>query len=508
MGSSVVSKLPEDWLYAKIDDISVKGEQRKPDEDENFIYVDIGSIDRESKEIKNPQNLIGKDAPSRARKVINSGDVLVSLTRPNLNAVALVNNELDNQIASTGFEVIKPIIVESRYLFALVRSRHFVESISGQVQGALYPAAKSSDVKAYEFPLPPLPEQKQIAAKLDALLAQVDSLKTRLDAIPTLLKRFRQSVLAAAVSGRLTADWRENSVQQIVYESEYELTKTIRKQWHQSRLREFERKKKKPKSDSWKSKCPNPQLERLSMPGWYSFRLEYIAEVFDPNPSHRMPKYVTDGVPFISSENIDGESLDFSIGKQITAEELSKQKERYEVTEFSFAFTRIGTIGKSVRLTLPHEYGISHAMAVVTPYVELINGDYLRLAISCTTVLAQAKDGVQSVGVPDLGIGKMKNFLIPVPPLEEQTQIVQRVETLFAFADQIEQRVKDAQARVNQLTQSILAKAFRGELTAEWRAQHPELISGEHSAEALLARIQAERAALASPRKSKKKRGG
>jgi len=86
---------------------------------------------------------------------------------------------------------------------------------------------------------------------------------------------------------------------------------------------------------------------------------------------------------------------------------------------------------------------------------------------------------------------------------EEQTEIVRRVEQLFAYADQIEQRVKDAQARVNHLTQAILAKAFRGELTADWRAQNPELISGENSAEALLKRIKAERESGKSGKKSK-----
>jgi type I restriction enzyme S subunit len=87
----------------------------------------------------------------------------------------------------------------------------------------------------------------------------------------------------------------------------------------------------------------------------------------------------------------------------------------------------------------------------------------------------------------------LKKYPMRIPPLEEQTEIVRRVEQLFTYADQIEQRVKDAQTRVNHLTQSILAKAFRGELTAEWRAQNPELISGENSAAALLERIRRER---------------
>jgi len=107
---------------------------------------------------------------------------------------------------------------------------------------------------------------------------------------------------------------------------------------------------------------------------------------------------------------------------------------------------------------------------------------------------------------PNLNLNKVREISVFVPPLEEQTEIVCRVEQLFAYADQIEQRVKDAQARVNHLTQSILAKAFRGELTAEWRAQNPELISGENSAAALLARIKAEREATKPKKKAKEKR--
>lgn len=86
-----------------------------------------------------------------------------------------------------------------------------------------------------------------------------------------------------------------------------------------------------------------------------------------------------------------------------------------------------------------------------------------------------------------------------MPPVEEQAEIVRRVHQLFAFADQVEQQVANAQARVNRLTQSILTKAFRGELTAEWRAENPELTSGVNSTEALLERIKAEKAKQQKP---------
>ena len=94
---------------------------------------------------------------------------------------------------------------------------------------------------------------------------------------------------------------------------------------------------------------------------------------------------------------------------------------------------------------------------------------------------------------------------VPFPPLPEQAEIVRRVEQLFAYADTIEKQVNNALARVNNLTQSILAKAFRGELTAQWRAENPELISGENSAAALLEKIKAERVASWGKKASRKK---
>jgi type I restriction enzyme S subunit len=98
-----------------------------------------------------------------------------------------------------------------------------------------------------------------------------------------------------------------------------------------------------------------------------------------------------------------------------------------------------------------------------------------------------------------------KELRVLTPPFKEQAEIVHRVEKLFAFADRIEQKVNAASDRVNNLTQSILVKAFRGELTADWRATNPDLISGDNSAEAWLTKIKAERDALASKKKPKKK---
>ena len=173
-------KLPGGWRWVRLGEVcEEKTGTRDPclQPVDMFCYIDIASVDNNQKRILNTSVLLGKDAPSRARQVINAGDVIVSTTRPNLNAVALVPHELDNQICSTGFCVLRPKKeLERDFLFAYVCSPDFVKNLSDLVKGALYPAVTDKQVKAQVIPLPPLPEQKRIAAIIDEQMAEADKL--------------------------------------------------------------------------------------------------------------------------------------------------------------------------------------------------------------------------------------------------------------------------------------------------------------------------------------------
>ena len=131
-----------------------------------------------------------------------------------------------------------------------------------------------------------------------------------------------------------------------------------------------------------------------------------------------------------------------------------------------------------------------------------VNSKFLTIVLNSDKILSIVRQMTIGSTVPRVNMKDIRSYPIPVPTQNEQTEIVRRVEELFAFADRIEQRANVALGRVNNLTQSILAKAFRGELTTDWRAANPELISGENSAEALLAKIKAEREALKPVKKS------
>jgi type I restriction enzyme S subunit len=174
------------WLRPTIGELCETTTQRDPSmrPDEEFAYIDISSLDKDSKTIVRPSRLLGNDAPSRARKEIKAEDILVSTVRPNLNAVALVPPELDGQIASTGFCVLRARkqVVLPKYCFYWALTETFVNFLVSRSRGASYPAVTDNVVLSCPIPLPPPAEQRRIVHILD----QADRLRRKridLDAI-------------------------------------------------------------------------------------------------------------------------------------------------------------------------------------------------------------------------------------------------------------------------------------------------------------------------------------
>jgi hypothetical protein len=201
--------LPPKWSRTTIGVvIEDKVPQNGPSGDDTFTYVDIGGIENSTKRIVDPKLLSVGEAPSRAKQVLAADDVLVSMTRPNLNAVAKVPAELDGAIGSTGFHVLRTKIIEPSWLYYTVQSNDFVHAMCQVVQGALYPAVRPRDIRSYGLPIPPLNEQRRIVDKIEELFSDLDAGVAALTRAKANLKRYRASVLKAAVEGHLTAAWR------------------------------------------------------------------------------------------------------------------------------------------------------------------------------------------------------------------------------------------------------------------------------------------------------------
>jgi len=184
---------PSGWEISPIGDlVTLRTKQRNPERDpeKRFFYVDVSSVSNTSFRITAPTELPGAEAPSRARKVIQAGDVLFATVRPTLKRVALVPDDLHDQIASTGFIVLRSdaLRLDSRYLYYRLLTDAFTQRMSELERGASYPAVRDSDILNEKIALPPLPEQRKIAGVL-GLVQRAMEQQERLIALVTELKK-------------------------------------------------------------------------------------------------------------------------------------------------------------------------------------------------------------------------------------------------------------------------------------------------------------------------------
>ncbi|NOI31048.1 restriction endonuclease subunit S [Vibrio coralliilyticus] len=349
------------------------------------------------------------------------------------------------------------------------------------------PGLNREDAYEQEVRLPPLTEQKVIADKLDALLAQVATTKERLEHTLETLKQFRQSVLADAVSGKLTEKWRERSLESSNSDLDME------ESFNQDRPKKAEATASHEiVTDSFPKEWGVSTFSKL-----YKF-IDYRGKTPKKSDSGKR-LYTAKNIKmgFVSNEPVEYLSAnDFNTWM---TRGFSKLGDIFFVTEgHTMGCTAINTIGEDIALaqrTLTLQpYG---KLSTKFHYFYMLTGSFQKLVELNAT--GSAARGIKAA--------KFRSLPVPFPAYSEQKEIVHRVESLFASADVTEQQVSQALERVNNLTQSILTKAFRGELTEQWRKDNSELVSGENSAEALLEKIKSERALAKPKRKTRKKVG-
>ena len=386
---------------------------------------------------------------------INNGDLLIAMSGATTGKVGIYSsNTLAYQNQRVGnFKLNSEANGNASYRNYLISN--LTPDILKIAYGGAQPNISGKAIEEMDINLPPLAEQKVIANKLNELLTQVESTKARLDAIPAILKSFRQSLLAAAVSGKLTEEWRGEAS----YEwSEVKLIDVVEKKPRNGRS---------PQGVNYVTQYRNLTLSATTPGKFVDNKFKYVELDIDDS-SHL---WVKNGDILIQR----GNTIDY-----------------------------VGV--SALYLGEDNQYVYPDLMMKCKPSKKVI-GKYLHLALLSEGVRKYFRDNATGTAgnMPKINQKTVSEAPFSLPPLDEQTEIVRRVEELFAFADKVEAQVNAAQLRVNNLTQSILAKAFRGELTADWRAANPSLITGDNSAAALLERIKAEREALALAVKAAKK---
>jgi len=292
-----------------------------------------------------------------------------------------------------------------------------------------------------QLPIPPLNEQKRIADKLDTLLAAVDACRARLDKVPALIKRFRQSVLAAATSGALTEDWREC----LKLEDKKEIFGTT----------------------------------DAGIDTWRTVRLaDVIFEMrngLSPKPSETPP-----GSKILRIGSVRPGRIDFDDHRYLLVSE--KDAIQYQISRGDLLFTRyngtqefVGVCGL-VRDDV-NDYVYPDKLIRVRVNRDLIYPEYLEMVFGAPAIRLQIDEFIKSsAGQKGISGADLKATEFSLPTLQEQREIVQRVETLLTVADKLDRRLAETQKRIGQLTPSILAQAFRGELVEQDPSDEPAIV--------------------------------
>jgi type I restriction enzyme, S subunit len=360
-----------------------------------------------------------------------------------------------------------PSGVPPEYWALYLKSLH----LGQQEKSSAIPGISRSDVYKTEVPIPPMPEQRRIVAKLEKLLDKVNACQRRLAKIPITLKHFRQSVLAAACSGRLTADWREEN-------PKVDPTEVL--------IRE----------DKFKLGVPEDELAELP-DKWAWVPLGNYGQCsrgrFSIRPRND-PTYFGGPHPFIQIGDLPPD------GGWIRSHDQTLNEKGLTVSKkFPKGTVVIAIVGATIGNTgvLAYDMCFTDSMVGIETDNECGNRYVEFFLRSKKPEIRQTS--YSSGGQPNINLEVLNPYPFALPPFSEQKEIVRRVDGLFALADQIEARFLKAKASVDQLTQSVLTKAFRGELVP----QNPN----DEPASVLLERIRAVRTRREMEMKGKQNRG-
>ncbi|MGI2798770.1 restriction endonuclease subunit S [Photobacterium damselae] len=468
-----MSELPKGWSNSTLDKMIphdaiisdgdwVESKDQDPSGSVRLIQLaDIGDGYFRNKS----QRFMNEEAANRLNcSFLEKGDLLVARMPDPLGRACLFPN-----VGQRAVTVVDVCFVRETLLSAVSNKllQHWFNSpyirglISANASGSTRKRITRKKLEKFEFPVPPLAEQKRIVEKLDEVLAQVDTIKARLDGIPALLKRFRQSVLASAVSGKLTEEWRNvnrgQSVDLLISDIE-------------SERKELKLAKQLKPSFGKHEPITYPETTLPNSWSWVCFDQisanENNALKAGPFGSALKKSDCTDsGYRVYGQEQVI--AGDETLVSYYINEDKYTQLEACSVKSGDILISLVGTIGKVLILSDKVEPGIINPRLVKLSLNESIRRQYVKAYLD-SPVAKQFFKGFSHGGTMEiLNLGILRKLPIALPPVDEQKEIVRLVDQYFAFAETIEAQVKKAQARVDNLTQSILAKAFRGELVPQ-----------------------------------------
>ena len=400
------NELPKGWNTMPLKEVVIPTKGKKPKylnelPFENSVpYIDIKALEKD---------VIEQYADIESSKSFSSDDIAIVWDGARCG---WVSKSKEGAIGST-ICALTPINLDPNYLYYFLLQQY--PAINSKGRGVGIPHIDPTFFWNISVPIPSPNEQKQIAEKLDKLFEQIESIKQSTNKIPELLKNFRQQILTYAVTGKLTEEWRKGK-----------------------------------DLEPWKTELAKDCCEKVQSGG-----------------TPKGGKFESVGIPFLKVYNIVDNKIDFETEPQYVAEEIQNSQIKKSITYPGDVIMNIVGPPLNKVAIIPDtysEWNINQAITLFRPK-EYLNNKYLYYFFcegsSVNSVLDKTR-GV--VGQVNISLSQCREFVISIPPMEEQLEIAKRVQTLFDVLDDVERRYNILREKLEKLPQALLRDAFRGEL--------------------------------------------
>ncbi len=424
-GIAWIGEIPEEWEIKKLKYITYCNKntlQENTDAETRINYIDISSVS-ELYGIIETQEFNFHDAPSRARRIVHCGDVIISTVRTYLRAVSYIEKIYDNYICSTGFAVLTPMAQElsSKFMYYTLFSDFFVSTVEKLSVGISYPAITAENLHSIRIPVPPLPEQHRIADYLDAKCAEIDSSMELVRQGMDKLKAYKMSVITEAVTKGLDPDV--------------------------------------PMKDSgvpWIGEMPE---------GWEIIRLKFIAPV-QGGYSFKAEKFSTEhGIPLVRMNNLKRGTLNLEDAVKIQEEDIL---EEFFINENDILIGLSGSLGDTGSLG-------NYAVASKGDLPCLLNQRVGRFTVSKSIKyklivyfldtdffkqpLILDSNGTAQFNISPYDIGEV---LVPLPSRSEQQDIIAYLDTKCAEIDAVIAKKQELLDKLAAYKKSLIFECVTG----------------------------------------------
>jgi len=425
-GMEWVGEVPEHWDVRRLKYTATINDEALPettDPDYEFTYVDIGSVDA-SRGIVATETYRFEDAPSRARRIVRDGDTIVSTVRTYLRAIAAIREPAENLIVSTGFAVVRPRSLDPGYLSYALRSPFFVETVVSRSTGVSYPAINAPEVSNFGIMLPPLDEQKTIAAFLDRETARIDALIEKKRRQIELLQEKRSALISHAVTKGLdpNAPMKDSGIE-------------------------------------WLGQIPAH---------WNVRKVKHLTTKIGSGKTPRggAEIYVDSGVMLFRSQNVhfDGLRLDdvVFIDDEVDAEMASTRVRPGDVllNITGASLGRCCLVGEDIGPA-----NVNQHVCIIRAQRSTVVPDYLSAAMSSFVAQSQIFASENGTSREGLNFQQVGNLLILVPPsLEEQDQISRDIRSQTRQIDAIISKVLWSIGQLHELRTAMISAAVTGKI--------------------------------------------